>query len=275
MEYSELQQKGFDIAKRYEKLPLADRLGIIAQAFGCNTASVQTSPCWGKYRGCSDIRLVLDNGAYMGIGMERTPRAKTAKVINEYVNSTLAQYNPEIVQEAKERAAAALSKREAVDNAVAAQKGLKPYTFLNVELSNEFDTRSGGYLGWYYVTLAVEDKIFGFIETGLKYDIARGVLSERISRPVYFNAGGMKDEYVDFVFNNVGHSSFTGSHQISLSDDARSRAEKRLSERISGLDGERQKRPSALDKLAAAKEAAAKIGTDKPSTPKKSQVAEL
>jgi hypothetical protein len=275
MEYSELQQKGFAIAKRYEKLPLPERLGIIARTFGCKTASIRTSPCTGKWRGTSDISIVFDNGTSLFIGNRRTPQAKTARVQNECVNDTLAQYNPEIVREAKDRAAAALSKREADDNAVAAQMGLKPYTFLNVELSDGAHSQSGGYMGWYYVTLAVEDKIFGFVETGLKYDIARGVLSEAISRPKYFVAGGMKDSEADFVFNNVGHSSFNGSHQISLSDDARSRAEKRLNERICG--NEPQKRPSALDKLAAAKEAAAKTGAEKAERPepRKSHGAEL
>ncbi len=88
---------------------------------------------------------------------------------------------------------------------MAERLGLKPYTFLNVELYDESDARTGAYLGWYIVTLAVGDYIFGFLETGLCHDIARGVLSERVSRPEYFVAGSIPDKEVDFVFNNVGH----------------------------------------------------------------------
>jgi len=47
------------------------------------------------------------------------------------------------------------------------------------------DKQSGGYLGWYYATVAVDGKIFALVETGLNYDIARGVLSE--SRPARRN----------------------------------------------------------------------------------------
>ena len=232
MEYSELQQKGFDIAKSYEHLPLQNKLNLIAAAFNCQTAKVETNLCRGKYRGYSDIYIKLDNGASLAIGMHRTPQAKTAKVQNECVNNTLARYNTEIVHEAKTLATAALTKREAADNAAAAQKGLKPYTFLNVELNDGADSESGGYLGWYYVTLAVDGKIFAFVETGLNYDTARGVLSEHSNRPHYFTAGGLRESDVDFVFNNVGHSSHNGSHQVHLGDAARERAERSLHERI-------------------------------------------
>jgi len=273
MDYSELQQKGFEIAKRYEKLPLQDRINIIAETFGCKTASIRTSPCTGKWRGTSDISLDLDNGSSLFIGNCRTPQAKTAKVQNEYVNGTLANYNPEILAEIKTRIVPALLKREADDNAVAAEKGLKPYTFLNVEMNDGSDKESSSHLGWYYATVAVDGKIFALVETGLSHDIARGELSEL--RPYYFVAGALKENQVDFVFNNVGHSSTSGLYKLHLSDDARSRAEKRLNERICGLNGEPQKRPSALDKLAAAKEAAARGGAEKAEKPKKSHSAEL
>lgn len=126
--FSELQQKGFEIAQRYENLPLQDRLNIIAQAFGCKTARVETTLRKGKYH------IMFDNGAYLKIGDEGTPQANAAELINLYVNSTLARFNPEIVEEAKTRASVALSKREIEDNAVALSHGLKPYRFLGVEL---------------------------------------------------------------------------------------------------------------------------------------------
>jgi len=228
MRPTDLQQKGLEIARRYENRPLQDRINIIAETFGCKTASIRTTPCTGKWRGTSDISLDLDNGASLFIGNHRTPQAKTARVQNECVNGTLANYNPEILAEIKTRTVPALLKREAEDNAIAAQKGLKPYTFLNIEMNDGSDKQSGGYLGWYYATVAVDGKIFALVETGLNYDIARGVLSE--SRPNYFVAGALKENEADFVFNNVGHSSASGLYKIHLSDKARERAEKTLNE---------------------------------------------
>ncbi len=286
MESTELQKKGLEFAKHHEKLPLADRLGIIARTFGCETARISTRPCTGKWRGTSDVSIVFDKGNALFIGNRLTPKAKQKGVVNELVNATLAQYNPEIVREAKELGASALYTREAEDNAAAERFGLKPYTFLNVELYDESDARTGAYLGWYIVTLAVGDNIFGFLETGLCHDIARGVLSERVSRPEYFVAGSIPDKEVDFVFNNVGHSSFNGSHQVSLSSGIRERAEKALNDRIGGIGGEliasrhpnlarrlalasaSQKRPSATRRLAAAMEVAAKSNASKTDAPK-------
>jgi len=247
-ELPDLQQKGLEIARRYEKLPLQDRINIIAETFGCKTASIRTTPCTGKWRGTSDISLDFDNGSSLFIGNDRTPQAKTARVQNECVNGTLAQYNPEILAEIKTRTVPALLKREAADNAIAAERGLKPYTFLNVELNDGSIEKSGGYIGWYYVTLAVDGKIFAFTETGLNHDIARGVLSD--SRPNYFVAGALKDNEVDFVFNNVGHSSTGVLYKLHLSDKARERAEKTLNERIAVNPSDKQQEQDTPEKLA-------------------------
>lgn len=100
------------------------------------------------------------------IGNHLTPKAKTVKVQTECVNRTLVQYNPEIVKATKEAALPALLQREAKDNEIAAQKGLKPYTLLNVEFNEGADEKTGGYIGWYYVTLAVDGKICTHLETG-------------------------------------------------------------------------------------------------------------
>ena len=40
-----------------------------------------------------------------------------------------------------------LLQREAKDNEIAAQKGLKPYTLLNVEFNDGTDEQTGGYMG--------------------------------------------------------------------------------------------------------------------------------
>ena len=107
-----------EIAKGYEKLPMEDRIGIIAQAFGCTSGKIETSPCTGKWRGTSDISIKLDKGTSLFIGNHRTPQAKTAKVQNECINSALVRYNPEIISATKEAAIAPLKKRETKDNAI-------------------------------------------------------------------------------------------------------------------------------------------------------------
>jgi hypothetical protein len=228
VEYTEFQKKGFEIAKTYANLPLQDRLDIIAQTFGCKTARVETHPCTGKWRGTSDMSVVLDNGSSLFIGNRRTPEAKKAATISEYVNNTLGVYNPETVAEAKQKAIIQLMEREATDNAVATERGLKPYKILNVELNDGSYHESGGYLGWYYVTVEVEDKIFGLLETGLCHDIARNEFENRTN---YYVAGALKDDEVDFVFNNVGHSSASSLYKMDLSADVLQRARETLERR--------------------------------------------
>ncbi|MCM1219219.1 MAG: YodL domain-containing protein [Lachnospiraceae bacterium] len=228
---TDLQKKAVEIAGRYENLPLQDKIGIIAQAFGGTEGKIETSPCTGKWRGTSDISIKFDNGASLFIGNHRTPQAKTAKVQNEDVNAALVRYNPEIIAATKEAAVSALRKREAKDNEIAAQKGLKPYTLLNVEFNDGTDEKSGGYLGWYYVTLAVDGKICSHIETGLNYDILDGKVSENPTREDYFAAGALKETDVDYVFNNVGFSSTSDLYSLPVREDVRERAEKTLAQR--------------------------------------------
>ena len=228
---AELQEKALEIADRYKDLPLQAKIDVIAQAFGCKTGEIHTSPCTGKWRGTSDMTIRFDNGASLFIGNHLTPKAKTVKVQTECVNRTLVQYNPEIVKATKEAALPALLQREAKDNEIAAQKGLKPYTLLNVEFNEGADEKTGGYIGWYYVTLAVDGKICTHLETGLNHDIASGKVSDTPTRADYYPAGVLKEADVDYVFNNVGFSSDSTLYTVPLRDDVRERAEKTLAER--------------------------------------------
>ena len=228
---TELQEKALKIADRYKDLPLQAKIDVIAQAFGCKTGEIHTSPCTGKWRGTSDMTIRFDNGASLFIGNHLTPKAKTVNVQTECVNRTLVQYNPEIVKATKEAALPALLQREAKDNEIAAQKGLKPYTLLNVEFNEGADEKTGGYIGWYYVTLAVDGKICTHLETGLNHDIASGKVSDTPTRADYYPAGALKEADVDYVLNNVGFSSASTLYTVPLRDDVRERAEKTLAER--------------------------------------------
>ena len=228
---TDLQKKAVEIAGRYKDLPLQGKIDIIAQAFGCKTGEIRTSPCTGKWRGTSDMSIHFDNGASLFIGNHLTPKAKTVKVQTECVNSALVRYNPEIVQATKEAALPVLLQREAKDNEIAAQKGLKPYTLLNVEFHDGADGQTGGYMGWYYVTLAVDGKICTHLETGLSHDIADGKVSDTPTRADYFTAGALKETDVDYVFNNVGFSSASSLYALPLREDMRERAEQTLARR--------------------------------------------
>ena len=228
---TDLQKKAVEIADRYKDLPLQGKIDIIAQAFGCKTGEIRTSPCTGKWRGTSDMSIHFDNGASLFIGNHLTPKAKTVKVQTECVNSALVRYNPEIVQATKEAALPMLLQREAKDNEIAAQKGLKPYTLLNVEFHDGADEQTGGYMGWYYVTLAVDGKICTHLETGLNYDIADGKVSDTPTRADYYPAGTLKETDVDYVFNNVGFSSTSTLYAVPLREDVRERAEQTLAQR--------------------------------------------
>ena len=228
---TDLQKKAVEIADRYKDLPLQGKIDIIAQAFGCKTGEIRTSPCTGKWRGTSDMSIHFDNGASLFIGNHLTPKAKTVKIQTECVNSALVRYNPEIVRATKEAALPMLLQREAKDNEIAAQKGLKPYTLLNVEFNDGADEQTGGYMGWYYVTLAVDGKICTHLETGLNYDIADGKVSDAPTRADYYPAGALKETDVDYVFNNVGFSSASTLYTVPLREDVRERAEQTLAER--------------------------------------------
>ena len=236
---TDLQKKAAAIAEKYEALSTQEKIGVIAQAFGGTAGRIETSPCTGKWRGTSDISIRFDNGASLFLGNRLTPKAKTAAVQRELVNDTLLRYNPEIVSAAKEAALASLMEREAKDNAIAAQKGLKPYTLLNVEFNDGADGQSSGYMGWYYVTLAVDGNICSHIETGLNYDIADGKVSAEPTREKYFAAGALKDSEVDYVFNNVGFSSASGLYALPVSDAVLQRAEKTLAERTQAQEPDR------------------------------------
>ncbi len=231
MTYSALQQKGFELAERLAALPLKERLGIIARTFGCETAKIEMSACTGRWQGYTDIYLALDDGTHIGIGTLRTSEARSAAMVGKCVNSMVARYHPDMVSETKRLAAAALMAREAADNEIAFDKGLKPYTFLNVELCGSDSEKAIGFLGWYYVTLAVDGKIFGHHDSGLANDIYRGVVSEQSGAAEYYVAAALPEGDVDYVFRNVGHSSHNGMYQCELSNDARNRAEQTLAER--------------------------------------------
>ena len=91
--------------------------------------------------------------------------AGNESVIDGRVSSTLAKYNPQTAAEAKRRVRTALMKRELQDEAVAIERGLKPHIILNVELNDDSDSKTGGYIGLRFATAAMDSRIFGLCES--------------------------------------------------------------------------------------------------------------
>ena len=222
---TELMKKQIEIAKVFESLPLQDKIDIIAKTFNCTTGKIVTSPCSGKWRGTSDIFIVFDSGLKLPIGNALTPKSKTKKVQTDYVNSELVVFNPEIIEATRKVAFEALKKRETKDNAIAVEKGLKPYTLLSIEF-NDGENGICSYLGWYYVTLAVDGKICTHMDTGLNYNITDGRFNDDVYNKPYHMAGALKE--ADYVFSNVGFSTTSSVYTFPLGKGAQGRAEKAL-----------------------------------------------
>ena len=112
---TDLQKKALEIAKEYDDLPMQDKIDVIARCFGSTTGKIETSPCSGKWRGTSDVSIRFDTGTSLFIGNQATQKAKTKAVQQELVNTALVQYNPEIIDAAKEAARFGISAERAVD----------------------------------------------------------------------------------------------------------------------------------------------------------------
>ena len=233
-EINELQKKATDVFNSYKNLNLQEKIDIIAQAFGCRTGHIYTTPCVGKWRGTNDVRIRFDNNVSLSIGNGLTPKTKTIKRQTEYVNSALALYNPEIVKTKKEMALSVLLEKEKIDREVAIKMGLKSYEVLSVEFVNAIDCEKvDGYLGWYYIVLAIDGKIRIHLETGLNYNISIGNVSPKQKRANYFVAGGLDNNEVDYVFDNTGFSTKSHLYTMPVPDCVLERANKELLKHIS------------------------------------------
>lgn len=203
------------------------KINLLAKSFGATTGTIRTSLCGGKWRGTSDISIVFNNGVELPMGNELTPKAKTQKIQNGYLDKMLEQYSPEIVEARKAAAYSVLKRREEQDNAVAKAKGLKPYNLLSVEFCKGLEDSC--WVGWYYVILVVDGQLHAHMETNLNYAITGGKVCED-TRANYFVAGGLEEKDVDFVFDNVGHSISKEIYTLKLDDETRQKAENLLAQ---------------------------------------------
>lgn len=201
----------------YDNLPAKDLISIIAKGFNCETGEVHTYPCYRKWRGTSDVLLVLNSGAKVFLGNRLTPKAKLKGEQRKMLSYVARRYNPETIRLNKEAAFRNLKKLEAIDNAAAARMGYYPYKVLSVEFND--GTGNELYTEWYYVVLLVNGSIRVHLETGLSHDIANRIVSPSQTKFPFRVAGAIKEDEVDYVFNNIGFSSTSSLYTFPLSDE--------------------------------------------------------
>ena len=222
-----MEQRAKEIFEKYKNLSLQGKVAVLARTFGKKSGTIQSTPCFGKWRGSSDVVIRFDDGTSLFVGITLTPKAKTVSWRTEYIDGLLTQYNPEIIAEKKACALPILLEREKLDAAVAKEKGLPPYKMLTVEMQTD-DYYS---LGWYYVTLEINGKIHPHRETILAYDISKGNLQAAPSR-TYFTSGGTDPSNVDYVFDNMGFSTKDNLYTTIMSANALERALQAQKERM-------------------------------------------
>lgn len=167
----------------------------LAQLFGATTGTKIGSPCGGKWAGTTDYSIKFDNEAKMFI-------SNGMKSFDEILEIYISQYKNFILN--KEKIVSAFKEMSIRDNKIAKEKGLKPYTVLDID----FYKGNSGHLGWFYIVLEVGEKTFKMIETNMGYAIANNKLEDYLKgRENYFVAGAIKESDSDYVFGNVGFSS--------------------------------------------------------------------
>lgn len=184
--------------EKYQNLPLEEKLSVIAKSFGYKKGYIERRLCRRKWRGYTDMFISFSDNLQLYIGTGLTPETRKKSFQIELVNVALAKYNPEMVEYCKKSAWNNLKKLEILDNAIAAEKGLKPYTLCDIELHN----LTSDFAGWYQVRLLVDDKITVFKETGLNYAIKNGETEKLLNLEEYRSFV----DNPDFVYHGIGRS---------------------------------------------------------------------
>jgi len=162
-------------------------------------ARVEATTCHGKWRRTFDYSLVFDSGYLhlQNISNHHSKRERTGWII-EVLSDAKQKYenlfaNATTVFEA-------LLEREKADNALAAEKGLKPYTLKRFGIET-----SGLCCGWSYLVLDIGGVERLHITTDLNYDIFDCNLDRlRKQSKQYHPAANYKEKEIDFIQGGVG-----------------------------------------------------------------------
>ena len=173
----------------------------LTQLFGYKTGSVIRTSCSGDWRGSWDYSVVFDDEVefFIANGMKHFKKSLEEQV-NVYKGFIR---NKDKIMSIFKEIEEADRKKEYPQF-----KNLKQYTILDVDF-----VRSGSRIGWFYLKIQVgdPDEVIKHTETHLSYTIKRLSLEDNfkpnlISTHRYYTAGGLQDNVVNYIMNNVGYS---------------------------------------------------------------------
>ena len=175
-------------------------------AFG-KPAEIVCRRCFGRWAGTTDYSIKIGD-SLLSVGNSSAGQEYLNKHIEEVVQvfEKFAECKPEILQKIKSL--------QPFDDALAEKMGLQKYEVLNVDFA-----KSGDFIGWFFVTIKVGDKIINHMTTGLDYKIRQYLKENKefsLEGKKYYTAGGLADSMVDFVFHGSGFS--TKSKMYTLED---------------------------------------------------------
>lgn len=161
--------------------------------------------CFGKWAGTTDYSIKIGD-SLLSIG--------NSSAGQDYLNQHIIDII-EIFEKFAEKKSDILQKIKSLqpfDDALAEKMGLQKYEVLDINFA-----KSGDFIGWFYVTLKVGDKIINHMTTGLDYQIRQYITENKefsLEGKKYYTAGGLADSMVDFVFHGSGFSTRSGMYTL-------------------------------------------------------------
>ena len=187
-------KKNKEILTRYES------------AFG-KPAEIVCRRCFGRWAGTSDYSIKIGD-SLLSVGNSTAGQ----DYLNQHIIDIVEVF--EIFAKRKAEILEKIKSLQPFDDALADKMGLQKYDVLDVNFA-----KSGQFIGWFYVTLKVGDKIINHMTTGLDYKIRQYLKENKefsLEGKKYYTAGGLADSMVDFVFHGTGFS--TKSKMYTLDD---------------------------------------------------------
>lgn len=165
-------------------------------AFG-KPAELIRRGCFGKWAGTIDYSVKIGD-SLLSIGNSSAGQ----KYLNQHIMDII-----DVFEKFIERKADILQKiknLQAFDDNLADKMGLQKYEILDVDF-----TRSGMFVGWFYIKLKIGDAVVNHTTTGFDLKIRQYLKENKefsLEGKKYYTAGGLADSMVDFIFHGSGFS---------------------------------------------------------------------
>lgn len=168
-----------------------------AKVFEADAVTLERHACSGKWHGYTDYFLRV-NGASFTIGNSCSGQ----KALQDYFETGMQIY--ERFAEVKADLLQKLKDLQAADDKMADTMGFNRYEILDVDYY-----KAGLLIGWFYVKINVNGRVFCHHETGLDGRIRNFIENREFPKPHenYYTAGGLHDSQVDYVFHGTGFCS--------------------------------------------------------------------